>query len=143
MILSAEYADKKACPHCGSPARKLGSWEVRDGQFFFTPRPVIVREWFGEDRPTRSPEKWTEVERQRAHTDRDGVTTIKTEKRWSLVATHMCTAFLTGEECSGNELMVWSEPISYRGTEYEWMAAPERVAGTTEVVQAFAAKLST
>lgn len=124
MTLSAEYADQMACIHCGSPAKKLGDWSVADGEFFFKPRPVIVDEWFGTERPHNHPERWQQVEHKRISTDREGVSVVKTEKRWSVVATHVCMAHMTGETCA-HELLTSLELSPYHGPFHDkWMSPP-------------------
>lgn len=118
MILSAEYADRRACPACGSPARKLMRSWVEEGEWVYKPAPVAMAE--RRFRPDYHAERWHNhpVKRfdEKSHT-------VREEDRWLLVATHMCMAFLTGKECA-HELLQDLDTTDYRGEEYEWMAAP-------------------
>lgn len=131
-MLSAEYADRKACPHCGFPARRLGRWSIEKGEWYFHPQPISARSKRG-NRPEWGGEFYTNIPRRIETTDRQGRTVEVEEDEWHDLRHYECMGNVYGD-CKADAPLRDCEVTEYRGIEHEWMRAPsppERKAPST------------
>lgn len=122
-MLAADYIDKKACPVCGKPARRIGNWYVRHGEWEFQAEKVAVRGPRSE-RPDKG-DGWENFPRTVDVTDqRTGLVSGKRRDEWFLIHDYECIGGRHDDgECHGT--FNRNDCHIYHGPEESWMAAPE------------------
>ena len=90
-MLAADFADKRGCPRCGNPLRRLGTWTNEEGEWLFHPKPISCYRP-RDERPIYSqPERWTPVESPVVKTDeRTGAVRETLETKWHYLAEYEC-----------------------------------------------------
>jgi hypothetical protein len=121
--LSAEYADKLACPGCGAPARLIGRWYTEKGEYRFQALPVSAKKP-RKQRPEYDGHRWTNYPHAVVSVNpRTGAEIERTEEEWHYVVEYECTGFMlpaTKTPCSCSVLhRLDCKP--YRGPVHEWM----------------------
>lgn len=129
MTLAADYLDKKGCPHCGAPLRRIGRWFVSQGEWRFEPQAISGKRVVEGDRPTYHPERWTSFQTER--TILDPKTNVEKRMRvteWHWLAEFECMGTLHGQKPREYEcpLIQECDAIAYTGPEFDWMQPPTR-----------------
>ena len=128
MTLAADYRDKKGCPHCGAPLRRIGRWYVDEGEWRFKATPISSRRVIEGDRPNYSPEKYTPHETERIHSDpKTGIQKRLRVTEWHWLVEFECMGTLYGQKAREYEcpLVQEADAVPYRGPVFaEWMSPP-------------------
>lgn len=121
MRLAADFADLKACPHCGSPARRYGRWFVQDGQWAWEKRDILIAGPRKERPMHGQPARWTNIP--------EWVTSSSGKEsqveRWWIVGTHICEGYLLGNVSHECGVFPAIDLDDYKGEILDRMKWPE------------------
>ncbi len=125
--IQAKYADKRACPHCGSPVERLGyDWHSdKDGEWYFEPQGVIVKDLPEGVIPQHNAHRWEAHEWTTLKTyDTAAGTRTKPEQhtQYEYVVEFCCFA---GHDWHGCGAMQERDTVPYTGETYDWMLSED------------------
>ena len=124
-MLAADFIEKLACPSCGYPAQRFGTWHMRDGEWYFDAQDVSAKKPH-KTRPDYDGHRWTNYPAMREVEDkRTGVVSTKREDEWHYIVTHHCTRTAHDRERSCDAGPFQREDCRiYSGEVFDWMNAP-------------------